>query len=90
VRPRRESCAGLQEFRQKRAEHFPPPKCKINPNFGNALDIGTFAGHLHIVPVIEPNIIAAASEPVIANRAKRVAILGAGGPDERRAKASVL
>jgi hypothetical protein len=40
--------------------------------------------------VIEPNIIAAASEPVIANRAKRVAILGAGGPDERRAKAGVL
>jgi hypothetical protein len=29
-------------------------------------------------------------EPVIANRAKRAAVLGAGGPHERRAKAGVL
>ena len=51
-----------------------------NPHLGNTVDIATFAGHLHIVSVIEPNIIAAGSEPVIANRAKRAAILGAGGP----------
>jgi len=51
----------------------------------------TSAGDIsHIVSVIEPNIIAAASESVIANSAKRAAILGAGGPDERRAKAGVL